>query len=114
MRWLSWDWLCWALLRVFLRGTLWLLIIWIIGVLVCCALSALLILKTGHVVGLMNVGAVWTLLTLVELGRRQSHEFIQRLKLRSTMSLYFSPHIMEHVLQNPARWNRNRPKSPCC
>jgi len=85
----------------FLRGTLWLLIIWIIGVLVCCALSALLILKTGHVVGLMNVGAVWTLLTLVELGRRQSHEFIQRLKLRSTMSLYFSPHIMEHVLQNP-------------
>ena len=85
----------------FLRGTLWLLIIWIVGVLVCCALSALLILKTGHVVGLMNAGAIWTLLTLVELGRRQSHEFIQRLKLRSTMSLYFSPHIMEHVLQNP-------------
>jgi adenylate cyclase len=40
-------------------------------------------------------------ITLVELGRRQSHEFIQRLKLRSTMSLYFSPHIMEHVLKNP-------------
>jgi adenylate cyclase len=38
---------------------------------------------------------------LVELARRQSHEFIQRLKLRSTMSLYFSPHIMEHVLKNP-------------
>jgi len=84
-----------------LRGTLWLLVVWILGVLACCALSALLILKTGHVVGLMNAGAVWTLLILIELGRRQSHEFIQRLKLRSTMSLYFSPHIMEHVLQNP-------------
>jgi adenylate cyclase len=49
----------------------------------------------------MTAGVVWSLVTLVELGRRQSHEFIQRLKLRSTMSLYFSPHIMEHVLKNP-------------
>jgi CHASE2 domain-containing sensor protein/class 3 adenylate cyclase len=83
------------------RGTVWLLILWAVGVLGCCALSVLLVLKSGTVVGLMNVGVVWSLLTLVELGRRQSHEFIQRLKLRSTMSLYFSPHIMEHVLQNP-------------
>jgi adenylate cyclase len=37
----------------------------------------------------------------VELGRRQSYEFMQRLKLRATMGLYFSPHIMEHVLKNP-------------
>src|SRR3954466_13029131 len=49
----------------------------------------------------MNAGVIWSLLTLVELGRRQSHEFIQRLRLRSTMSLYFSPHIMEQVLKNP-------------
>jgi adenylate cyclase len=39
--------------------------------------------------------------TLVELGRRQSYEFMQRLKIRATMGLYFSPHIMEHVLKNP-------------
>ena len=83
------------------RGTVWLLLNWVAGVLGCCALSALLILKSGSVLGLMNVGVIWSLLTLVELGRRQSHEFIQRLKLRSTMSLYFSPHIMEHVLKNP-------------
>jgi adenylate cyclase len=55
----------------------------------------------GWVPGLMSVGVIWSLITLVELGRRQSHEFIQRLKLRSTMSLYFSPHIMEQVLKNP-------------
>jgi CHASE2 domain-containing sensor protein/class 3 adenylate cyclase len=83
------------------RGTLWLLIFWIIGVTSCALLSAALIVKAGWVPGLMSAGIVWSLLVLVELGRRQSHEFIQRLKLRSTMSLYFSPHIMEHVLQNP-------------
>ncbi len=83
------------------RGTLSLLLIWIVGIGGCCALSAFSILKTGWVSGLMSVGVTWSVITLVELGRRQSHEFIQRLKLRSTMSLYFSPHIMEHVLKNP-------------
>jgi adenylate cyclase len=83
------------------RGTASLLFFWVIGVAACGALSAALIVKAGWVPGLMSAAVVWSLLTLVELGRRQSHEFIQRLKLRSTMSLYFSPHIMEHVLQNP-------------
>jgi class 3 adenylate cyclase/CHASE2 domain-containing sensor protein len=83
------------------RGTLLLLLLWIVGLIACAGLSLSFILKTGWVPGLMNAGAVWTLATFVELGRRQSHEFIQRLKLRSTMSLYFSPHIMEHVLKNP-------------
>jgi adenylate cyclase len=85
----------------FFRGTLSLLFLWIIGVALCAVVSAALIVKAGWVPGLMSTAVVWSLLTLVELGRRQSHEFIQRLKLRSTMSLYFSPHIMEHVLQNP-------------
>jgi adenylate cyclase len=83
------------------RGTLSLLLIWIAGIGVCCTMSAFFILKTGWVPGLMSAGVTWSVITLVELGRRQSHEFIQRLKLRSTMSLYFSPHIMEHVLKNP-------------
>lgn len=85
----------------FFRRTASLLLLWIIGVVACCALSAVFIMKAGWLPGLMNVGVTWTVLTLVELGRRQSHEFVQRLKLRSTMSLYFSPHIMEHVLKNP-------------
>src|SRR5437764_10410222 len=83
------------------RGTLSLLLFWIVGAAVCAALSATLIVKAGWVPGLMSAAVVWSFATLLELGRRQSHEFIQRLKLRSTMSLYFSPHIMEHVLQNP-------------
>jgi len=85
----------------FFRGTLSLLLVWLAGIALCCAVSAASILKAGWVPGLMNAGVIWSLITLIELGRRQSHEFIQRLKLRSTMSLYFSPHIMEQVLKNP-------------
>ncbi|MEY2504043.1 MAG: adenylate cyclase [Verrucomicrobiota bacterium] len=85
----------------FFRGTVALLLLWVAGVGACCALSAFFILKTGWVPGLMSASVVWSLATFVELGRRQSYEFIQRLKLRSTMSLYFSPHIMEQVLKNP-------------
>ncbi|MFL6589083.1 MAG: CHASE2 domain-containing protein [Chthoniobacterales bacterium] len=88
-------------LATFFRGTVSVLLFWLLGEVVCCGLSLWFILKTGWVPGLMCAGIVWSVLTVVELGRRQSHEFIQRLRLRSTMSLYFSPHIMEQVLKNP-------------
>jgi adenylate cyclase len=88
-------------LATLFRGTIGLLALWIVGLLISGGLSVWLIVKVGWVAGLMNAGIVWSVMTLVELGRRQSHEFIQRLKLRSTMSLYFSPHIMEQVLKNP-------------
>ena len=64
-------------------------------------LSAVFIIKVGLVAGLVTTKADWTLAIFVELGRRQSYEFMQRLKLRATMGLYFSPRIMEHVLKNP-------------
>jgi hypothetical protein len=48
-------------------------------------------------------GVSWTVAIFAELGRRQSHESIQRLKLRATMSLYFSPHLMQQVLKNRVR-----------
>ncbi|MEY2496952.1 MAG: adenylate cyclase [Verrucomicrobiota bacterium] len=84
-----------------LRGTSALLLFWVAGLVLAALLSCLFIIKTGWVPGLVNASVVWSLVTFVELGRRQSYEFMQRLKLRSTMSLYFSPHIMEHVLKNP-------------
>ena len=85
----------------FWRGTLPLLLLWIAGLALAGLLSAIFIIKVGAVPGLVTASAVWTLAAFVELGRRQSYEFMQRLKLRATMSLYFSPHIMEHVLKNP-------------
>ena len=84
-----------------LRGTLSLLLFWIAIIALAALLSAALVIKTGWVPGLVTTSVVWTLATWVELGRRQSYEFMQRLKLRATMSLYFSPHIMEQVLKNP-------------
>jgi len=89
-----------AITRLF-RGTLPLLLFWIAIIALAAVLSVVLILKTGWVAGLVTTSIVWSLVTLVELGRRQSFEFLQRLKLRATMGLYFSPHIMEHVLKNP-------------
>jgi class 3 adenylate cyclase/CHASE2 domain-containing sensor protein len=83
------------------RGTLPILLFWIAIVALAAGLSAVVIIKTGWVPGLVTASAVWTLVAFVELGRRQSYEFMQRLKLRATMGLYFSPHIMEHVLKNP-------------
>lgn len=88
-------------IAIFFRGTGLLLLWWMAGVAACLVLSGFFIVKAGWVPGLMSVGVVWSLVTIAELGRRQSYEFIQRLKLRSTMSLYFSPRIMEHVLKNP-------------
>jgi len=89
-----------ALAKLF-RGTLLLLLLWIGGVVVAAVLSALVVIKVGWVPGLVSTSMVWSFATFVELGRRQSYEFMQRLKLRATMGLYFSPHIMEHVLRNP-------------
>jgi adenylate cyclase len=89
-----------ALARLF-RGTALLLLFWIVGVATAGVLSALFIIKAGWVPGLVSTSVVWSLAMFVELGRRQSYEFMQRLKLRATMGLYFSPHIMEHVLKNP-------------
>jgi class 3 adenylate cyclase/CHASE2 domain-containing sensor protein len=89
-----------ALAKLF-RGTLLLLLFWIAGGAVAAVLSALFVIKAGWVPGLVSTSMVWSLATFVELGRRQSYEFMQRLKLRATMGLYFSPHIMEHVLKNP-------------
>lgn len=83
------------------RGALWLLFFWVAGVAAAAVLSALLVIKTGLVLGLVATSVVWSLATLVELGRRQTYEFVQRLRLRATMGLYFSPHIMEEVLKNP-------------
>ncbi|HSH38575.1 MAG TPA: adenylate/guanylate cyclase domain-containing protein, partial [Chthoniobacterales bacterium] len=83
------------------RGTFPLLLLWVAGVVSAAVLSAVLIIKAGWVAGLVSTSAVWSFATFVELGRRQSYEFLQRLKLRTTMSLYFSPHVMEHVLRNP-------------
>jgi class 3 adenylate cyclase/CHASE2 domain-containing sensor protein len=83
------------------RRTVPLLLFWIGGLVLASLVSVILIFKGGWISGMPTAGLIWTVAIFAELGRRQSYEFTQRLKLRATMSLYFSPHVMEHVLKNP-------------
>jgi class 3 adenylate cyclase/CHASE2 domain-containing sensor protein len=90
-----------VLIGRFCRRTLPLLLLWI-GVLVLAGVvSAVLICQAGWVLSIPTASVIWTIAIFAELGRRQSYEFTQRLKLRATMSLYFSPHVMQQVLKNP-------------
>ena len=83
------------------RRTVPLLLFWIGGLVLAGLLSVILIFKAGWIPSIPTAGLIWTIAIFAELGRRQSYEFTQRLKLRATMSLYFSPHVMQHVLKNP-------------
>ena len=83
------------------RRTVPLLLFWVGGLVLAALVSVVLIFKGGWVLSMPSVGLIWTIAIFAELGRRQSYEFTQRLKLRATMSLYFSPHVMQHVLKNP-------------
>jgi adenylate cyclase len=77
------------------------LLFWIGGLVLAGLVSVILVFKGGWIPGMPTAGLIWTVAIFAELGRRQSYEFTQRLKLRATMSLYFSPHVMQHVLKNP-------------
>jgi class 3 adenylate cyclase/CHASE2 domain-containing sensor protein len=83
------------------RRTVPLLLLWIGGLVLAGLVSVVLVFTAGWVASMPTAGMVWTLAIFAELGRRQSYEFTQRLKLRATMSLYFSPHVMRQVLKNP-------------
>jgi class 3 adenylate cyclase/CHASE2 domain-containing sensor protein len=85
----------------FCRRMLPLLLLWLAVLAAMAATSVALILNTGWVPGLVAAGMVWTAATGLELARRYSFELIERLKLRATMGLYFSPRVMERVLRNP-------------
>jgi class 3 adenylate cyclase/CHASE2 domain-containing sensor protein len=74
---------------------------WCSGVLIIFGVGACLLLATNSVVSTFYIAGLWTAIIVAEFGRRYIREFIERLKLRTTMSLYFSPRVLERVLKNP-------------
>jgi adenylate cyclase len=52
--------------------------------------------------------SLWTIATILEIARRHTSELAERQRLRSTMGLYFSPRILNDVLQNPGRLQPKR------
>jgi adenylate cyclase len=78
-----------------------LLILWVSGVLFLIGLDIWLVFTRNTVVGAVYILVLWTVVNVAEVARRYAEEFIERLKLRTTMSFYFSPRVLERVLKNP-------------
>jgi adenylate cyclase len=78
-----------------------LLVVWVCGALLIAGLDTWLVFAWSSAYGAIYVAGVWTALNGAEIVRRYTREFIERLKLRTTMSFYFSPRVLERVLKNP-------------
>jgi class 3 adenylate cyclase/CHASE2 domain-containing sensor protein len=78
-----------------------LLILWVGGLLLIFGLDAWLVFARNTVFGAIYVAGLWTATNVAEVARRYVREFVERLKLRTTMSFYFSPRVLERVLKNP-------------
>jgi len=63
------------------------------------------------VFGAIYVAGLWTSMNVAEVARRYVREFVERLKLRTTMGFYFSPSVLERVLKTQGQPNRKRPNS---
>ncbi|HEY2123798.1 MAG TPA: adenylate/guanylate cyclase domain-containing protein [Chthoniobacterales bacterium] len=82
-------------------GIISLVSVWICGVLVIIVFGACLLIATNSVYSVFYISGLWTSINVAEVARRYIREFVERLKLRATMSLYFSPRVLERVLKNP-------------
>ncbi len=85
------------------RGKRWLLLLWAAGIAGILALGLALIFRCGWVPATATTAALWTAAVIVELGRRHTLELAERQRIRSTMGLYFSPRVLDDVLENPGR-----------
>jgi adenylate cyclase len=83
------------------RGVSSLSILWLGGIAFIVGVGLWLILATNLVIATACMAALWTGMSIGEIARRYVIEFIERLRLWTTMSLYFSPHVMEEVLKDP-------------
>ena len=78
-----------------------LLILWVGGLLLIFGLDAWLVFARNTVFSAIYVAGLWTATNVAEVARRYVREFVERLKLSTTMSFYFSPRVLEKVLKNP-------------
>jgi adenylate cyclase len=90
-----------SMLAALSRRTALVFVWWVITLGCLAAGSVLLVVRYRWVGGVVFPGCISTLITGGEVVRRYSNELLERLKLRTTMSLYFSPRVMERVLADP-------------
>jgi adenylate cyclase len=105
-------WLCSALLVLAGAGwcrTKWALIVWwAAGVVLIAAVSGAALLWMNIVLPTVATSGLWTVATVLEIARRHTNELVERQRLRNTMGLYFSPHVLKSVLENPGRLDPKR------
>lgn len=94
-----------SLLIVKLRRTALVLVVWALILVALAVASAWFVIQHRSVIAVVFPSGLWTLLTGAEVVRRYGNELVERLKLRTTMSLYFSPRVMEQVLADPGSMN---------
>jgi adenylate cyclase len=87
----------------------WMLVLWwALGVTVVVVASGATLLRLNLVPPAIATVSLWSLSTMLEIARRHSNELIERQRLRNTMSLYFSPRVLNDVLANPGRLDPKR------
>jgi adenylate cyclase len=105
-------WLCSAL--IVLVGARWsrtkwaLIIWWATGLFVITAASGAALLRMNIVLPTVATASLCTLATVLEIGRRHTSELFERQRLRNIMGLYFPPHVLKNVLENPGRLDPKR------
>ncbi len=85
----------------FCRHTVSLIGLWLAALLLLAAGSATLLFYHGWLAAAMLTIVLWTVWIVAEMARRYSSELVRRQRLRATMSMYFSPRVMQRVLANP-------------
>jgi adenylate cyclase len=70
--------------------------------------AGLLLFRFNIVLPTVATASLWTIATVMEIARRHTSEAAQRQRLRNTMGLYFSPHVLKNVLENPGRLEPKR------
>jgi adenylate cyclase len=85
-----------------------LLLWWLVGVAVMIAAGGTFILWLNLVAPTVAVASLWTIVAVLEIARRHTNELAERQRLRNTMGLYFSPHVLNNVLENPGRLEPKR------
>ena len=89
--------------------TKWALVFWwAVGVIVVVAAAGAALLRLNLVPPVMATVSLWTVATILEIARRHTNELTERQRLRNTMSLYFSPRVLNDVLANPGRLDPKR------
>jgi class 3 adenylate cyclase len=85
-----------------------LLLWWALGVMALVVVSDFLLMRLTFVAPTVATVTLWSLATVLEIARRHTSELAERQRLRNTMGLYFSPHVLKNVLENPGRLEPKR------